>query len=90
MQENDPKHTSKLYIKSKKEQQVVQLVSWQAQSVDLNSIELVWNELDRKSELSNPQVQLTTGNAYRKAYQNYLSFTSRLWWKECQESVKQW
>ena len=51
MQDNDPKHTSKLcqrYIKSKKEQYVLQLMSWPTQSVDLNTIELVWDELDQK------------------------------------------
>ena len=52
MQDNDPKHTtSKLcqsYIKSKEEQHIFQLMSWPAQSADLNPIELVWNELDRK------------------------------------------
>ena len=50
-QDNDPKHTSRLCqkcIKSKVEQYVLQLISWPAQSVDLNPIELVWNELDWK------------------------------------------
>ena len=36
-------------------------------SADLNPIELVWDELDQKSELNNPQVQLSSG---RKAEQN--------------------
>ena len=43
--------TSKLcqsYIKSKEEQHIFQLMPWPAQSADLNPIELVWNELDRK------------------------------------------
>ena len=51
MQDNDPKHTSKLcqkYIKSKKEQYVLQLISSAATLADLNLIELVWDELDRK------------------------------------------
>ena len=41
MQDNDPKHTSKLsqrYIKSKEEQHILQLMPWRAQSVDLNPI----------------------------------------------------
>ena len=49
MQNNYPKHRSKLcqrYIESKEEQHVLQLMSWLAQSADLNPIELVWNELD--------------------------------------------
>ena len=51
MQDNDPKHTSKLcqrYIKSKDVEHVFQLMSRPAQSVDLNPIELVLDELDRK------------------------------------------
>ena len=50
-QDNDPEHTSKLcqsYLKSTKKQHVLQLISWEVQSADLNPIELVWNEFDRK------------------------------------------
>ena len=50
MQDNDPNYTSKLcqrYIKNKEEQHVLQLMSWTAQSADLNPIELVWDELDQ-------------------------------------------
>ena len=36
------------YIKSKEEQHILQLMSWSAQSVDLNPIELVGYELVRK------------------------------------------
>ena len=49
MQDYKPKHTSKLchrYIKSKKEQLIVQQMSWPAQSADLNPIELMWDEFD--------------------------------------------
>ena len=51
MQDNDPKYTRKLcqrYIKSKAEQHVPQLMSCPAQPVDLNAIELVWDEFDQK------------------------------------------
>ena len=57
MQDNIPKHTSKLcqrYIKSKEEQNVFQVMSWSAQSADLNPIELVWDELDRKVRAKQP------------------------------------
>ena len=57
MQDNDPKHTCKLcqrYIKSKKEQHVLQLMSWLAQSADLKPIELVWDELDWKIRAKQP------------------------------------
>ena len=50
MHDNDPKHISKLcqrYVQSKEEQQVLQLMSCLVQSVDLNPIELVWDELDQ-------------------------------------------
>ena len=45
MQDNYSNHTSKLYL-SKEEQNVLQLMSWPAQTADLNSIEVVWDELD--------------------------------------------
>ena len=51
MQDNDLNNTSKFcqrYIKSKEKLRVLQLLSWPAQSTDLNPIELMWNELDRK------------------------------------------
>ena len=51
IQDNEPKHTSKLcqtYIKSKEEQNVLPLISRLAQSADLNPIELVWDEFDQK------------------------------------------
>ena len=57
MQANDSKHASKLcqrYVKSKEEQHVFQLMSWQVQSADLNPIELVWNELDQKVKAQQP------------------------------------
>ena len=39
---------TKRHIKSKEEQHVLQIMSWLVQSVDLNPIELVWDELDWK------------------------------------------
>ena len=51
MQINEPNHSSKLYqryIKSKEEQNVLQLMFWSAQSANLNPIKLVQDELDRK------------------------------------------
>ena len=49
MQDNDPKHMSKLcqwFIKSKEEQHILQLMNSLVQSANLNPIELVWDELD--------------------------------------------
>ena len=57
MQDNDPKHTSKLYqryIQSKEEQHVFQLMSWLVQSEDLNPIKLVGDELDWKARAKQP------------------------------------
>ena len=84
MQNNDQKHTSKIclgYIKSSEEQYVLQLISWLAQLADLNSIGLMRDEHERC---------LISGNSCGKVGQNYVQFTSRFWWKEFWEPVKQW
>ena len=47
--DNDPKQTSRFgqkYLKSNEEQYVLHLISWPAQSADLNPIKLVWNEIE--------------------------------------------
>ena len=57
MQANDPKHTSKLcqmYIKSLEEQPVLRRMSWPVQSTDLNPIELLLGELERKVKVTQP------------------------------------
>ena len=57
MQYNDPSHASELcqrYIISKDEQQVLQLMSWPAQSANLNPIELVLDELHRNVRAKQP------------------------------------
>ena len=82
MWDNDPKHTSKLcqkYIKSKREQHILQLMSW---PVKFHWTGMVWTELKKKSELNNPQVWLTSDSSCKRARQNCLQSTSSLWWKE--------
>ena len=57
MQNNDPKHISKLcqiFIKSKEELDVLQLMFKPAQSMNLNPIELVWEEVDREVRAKQP------------------------------------
>jgi len=56
-QDNDPKHTSTLckrYVESKEKQGELVNMAWPAQSLDLNPIELLWDELDRKVRAMRP------------------------------------
>ena len=56
-QDNDPKHTSRLcqnYLRRKEQDGRLEIMEWPAQSPDLNPIELVWDELDRRVKANQP------------------------------------
>ena len=55
-QYNDPKHTSRLckgYL-TKESDGVLHQITWPPQSPDLNPIEMVWDELDRRVKEKQP------------------------------------
>ena len=72
LQGNDPKYTSKLcqrYIRIEEEQYVLHLMSWPAQSADINPIELESGmTLTEMSELNKLQVQPTSGHSCRTIF----------------------
>jgi DDE superfamily endonuclease len=50
-QDNDPKHTSKLcknFLQSKIDDGTLCKLAWPSQSPDLNPLELIWDEVDRR------------------------------------------
>ena len=56
-QDNDPKHKSKLcqnYLAKKEQAGKLENMEWPAQSPDLNPIELVWDEMDRRVKAKQP------------------------------------
>ena len=72
-QDNDPKHTSKLcknYLAKKESDKQLKIMIWPPQSPDLNPIELVWNELDRKVKAKQPTSAAHRWQLLQEAWQN--------------------
>ena len=56
-QDNDPKHTSKLcknFIQSKIDNGTMCKLDWPSQRPDLNPLELIWDEIDRRVQKKKP------------------------------------
>lgn len=77
MQDNDPSKLCQKNIKGKREHRVLQLMCSLAQSADLNSIEQVWDELDRKVRAKQHTSSLTSVNSCRKTGQKYPVFDGK-------------
>lgn len=70
-QDNDPKHTSKLcsnYLHRKEESGALKMMVWPPQSPDLNPIELLWDELDRRVRRVCPTSQEHLWKILQKAW----------------------
>lgn len=56
-QNNDHKHTVRLnttYFNRKSDDGAIQILIWPPQSLDLNPIEMVWDELDHRAKRKRP------------------------------------
>ena len=56
-QDNDPKHTSGLcegYLTKKESDGVLHQMTWPPKSPDLNPVQMVWDEMDRRVKTKGP------------------------------------
>ena len=83
-QEKDPKHTSRLckgYLTKKESDGVLHQMTWSPQSPDLNPIEMVGNELDRRVKETASKCS-ACGNSLLEKHSSWS------WLRECQDCVK--
>ena len=78
-QDNDPKHTSKL-VKSWMASKRIDLMSWPAQSPDLNPIENLWGDVKRYVANANPTSRSQLREVVQKSWE-------RIPVKRCQDLV---
>lgn len=72
-QDNDPKHNSKLcrgYLEDLERSGVLRNMSWPAQSPDLNPIELLWEEVDRRIRVVCPTSENHLWTIIQNAWNN--------------------
>lgn len=73
MHDNDPKHTSLLcknYLEAKKNENILKVMVWPPQSPDLNPIELLWDELDRRVRRECPTSKEKLWNILQREWNN--------------------
>ena len=72
-QDNDPKHTSNLcknYLMKKENDGHLKIMTWPPQSPDLNPIELVWDELDRRAKAKQPTSAVDLWKLLQESWKN--------------------
>lgn len=80
MHDNDPKHTAKIckqYLNEQTEANIIQIMIWPPQSPDLNPIELLWDELDRRVRVVGPTSKEQLWNILQQEWNNIPGDTIR-------------
>lgn len=73
MHDNDPKHTSLLcrnYLQQQETNNTLTVMTWPPQSPDLNPIELLWDELDRRVRKETPTSTAHLWNILQEQWNN--------------------